>query len=922
MHVFRFPKCEDLRNRWIAAIPRKGFVPTEHSRICHKHFQTESILWTAEHFDEKTGRILTVNLERPRIKEGCVPSIFPGCPSYLSSQLAFRESPDEKRMRVEAAQLQKALNESVTSAEQYDSENKISCILDLTGGRKINFSSFWTMIGKADSVIFVNIETPGSVPQLHYSVVVNEQLQVSVFYKGVLISNIQNKYKFPCKINYFHEIESILECVETCEAVDTKDKHHLLEIMQNILDKLIEGSDDKAFFQFVKSQIHLVSSRDRLRYKPEDLLFFSLVQIISPAAYRFMRESGNLLMPHQSTIRRLCSSLNVGPELEKLDSNFLCYIKNKVPLLQSQDMIVTLMVDEIYIKQYLDYKGGNVVGNAFDSQELASSAHTFMISSIMSSYKDVVHILPVRTVTAELLHRVLKKVVLGLEEVGFKVLAVVSDNNSVNRKAMTFFSNKPKMSIVYPHPADSSRPLFFVIDPVHLLKCIRNNWLNQKTDACSFRFPPFDGSSNSLLEASFSEVRKLYNLESDKLLKYGYGLSLKALYPSSLEKQNVKLVIQIFNDYIVEALKTLGPSNNLSKHVGTAEFIRIISLWWKILNVKAPYKGLLKRDKMQEPLTNSNTDEQFIFLNNFLIWLDKWEELANGVGILSKETLSALKLSTHSIIEITNYCVDELALKYILPGKFQTDLLEDRFGKYRQLAGAQYHVSIRQIFEVEKKLRFSTILRISLRSETKGEIKVNYFDVLEPWKQYSSENTPFSNNFASLSVTESDITDVGSYLPVITYLGGYCAYSVIKKLKCDICKDCLVFQKIMHYEESFKLIRNLDRGGLLYPRPFVVNAVMYSYITISKLIGPEYEKLFLQEQNQRQQATSLILHNLSSNFEQLDLCGTHTSENILKMIIWVATNSLLKNYCNQKLNTQGITSKGGKKRKLETILNK
>lgn len=181
MHVFRFPKCENLRNRWIAAIPRKGFVPTEHSRICHKHFQTESILWTAEHFDEKTGRILTVNLERPRIKEGCVPSIFPGCPSYLSSQLAFRESPDEKRMRVEAAQLQKALNESVTSAEQYDSENKISCILDLTGGRKINFSSFWTMIGKADSVIFVNIETPGSVPQLHYSVVVNEQLQVSVF---------------------------------------------------------------------------------------------------------------------------------------------------------------------------------------------------------------------------------------------------------------------------------------------------------------------------------------------------------------------------------------------------------------------------------------------------------------------------------------------------------------------------------------------------------------------------------------------------------------------------------------------------------------------------------------------------------------------------------------------------------------------
>ncbi|KAL1462139.1 hypothetical protein MTO96_043207 [Rhipicephalus appendiculatus] len=36
--------------------------------------------------------------------------------------------------------------------------------------------------------------------------------------------------------------------------------------------------------------------------------------------------------------------------------------------------------------------------------------------------------------------------------------------------------------------------------------------------------------------------------------------------------------------------------------------------------------------------------------------------------------------------------------------------MEDRLGKYRQLAGAQYHVSIRQIYEIEIKLRLQSTL--------------------------------------------------------------------------------------------------------------------------------------------------------------------------------------------------------------------
>ena len=128
------------------------------------------------------------------------------------------------------------------------------------------------------------------------------------------------------------------------------------------------------------------------------------------------------------------------------------------------------MVDEIHLKPYFDYKGGNIVGSAFDSSEAATSAFVFMLNSVRSKFKDVVHIIPTKCMKAETLHNILKKVIIGLEKIGFTVFCVVTDNNAINGKAMSFFAHPPKLSIVYRHPYQNDRPLFFMYDSVHLLK--------------------------------------------------------------------------------------------------------------------------------------------------------------------------------------------------------------------------------------------------------------------------------------------------------------------------------------------------------------------------------------------------------------------------------------------------------------------
>ena len=138
------------------------------------------------------------------------------------------------------------------------------------------------------------------------------------------------------------------------------------------------------------------------------------------------------------------------------------------------------------------------------------------------------------------------------------MIAVITDNNAVNTKAMLFFAQPPALQTRNPHPVDATRPLFFLFDSVHILKCIRNNGLNFKNAGKCFIYPQFSFmdicstvTQPGLIKASFDALRRIQNLESDELVKFSYRLSLKALSPSNLERQKVSLVLHRARAYSV-----------------------------------------------------------------------------------------------------------------------------------------------------------------------------------------------------------------------------------------------------------------------------------------------------------------------------------------------------------------------------------
>lgn len=187
---------------------------------------------------------------------------------------------------------------------------------------------------------------------------------------------------------------------------------------------------------------------------------------------------------------------------------------------------------------------------------------------------------------------------------------------------------------------------------------------------------------------------------------------------------------------------------------------------------------------------SSLNDPQVDFLYNLMDWLDEWmnRTAQYDSGKLTKETHAALHQTTHGLVEIARYCLTELNMLYVLFGKIQTDSLEDRFGKYRQLAGSQYHVSIRQIYEGENKMRLqSTLPTVSKLSQHESHRDEQWEDL-----DRGEGAAPASYNVVVTQDTLSKMTDI---IPVLVYVAGYSVYSTLRRLKCQNCRDILTIDK-------------------------------------------------------------------------------------------------------------------------------
>lgn len=114
--LFKAPSDKELLLKWQKAIPRRDRALSDKDHVCELHFPPDLVLkeWTA-----KSGSAVIMQIPtRAKLDSDAVPTIFPGCPSYLSKRETNRRNPPAKRKGTLLTSSSKCKSSKIDHTEQ------------------------------------------------------------------------------------------------------------------------------------------------------------------------------------------------------------------------------------------------------------------------------------------------------------------------------------------------------------------------------------------------------------------------------------------------------------------------------------------------------------------------------------------------------------------------------------------------------------------------------------------------------------------------------------------------------------------------------------------------------------------------------------------------------------------------------------
>ena len=582
------------------------------------------------------------------------------------------------------------------------------------------------------------------------------------------------------------------------------------------------------------------------------------------------------------------------------------YLEARISNLSSYERNVVLIVDEIYTAQRVEYSSGKLHG--IDDGQVTKTLLCFMVSSVAGPYQDVVCLVPVVNLTSKTLHKYFDSVLQIATNAGLNVVGVSMDNYSANK---SFIAS----------PVDKNKPLFLLFDTVHNCKNIYNNFLAKKQFIC----PPI--MDITIGNPKFCHIERVYLMELGKPLKIAHRLTEKVLHPTSIEKTNVKLADAVFHESTINALQYYG-ENGYPEFLQTANFMRAVRKMWNITNVKTVYAGQAKRDDTRQPVADV-TDDKLEYLLHFASWVKDWS--SKTVSSLSSQTSTAVQQTCTSLVGLARHMLIHNQFSYVLLGQFQSDAIEKRFGWYRQLSGANYFVSVRQVLEAEKSIRIKSLIKLSNMNVTDATSVMTLSDELE---------NPFSSEAEEmLSILNSDdlLKECNSSADknILFYVAGFIARSVSKESNCSECKDLCVsqenqlqidFLEMDNCEEDDAhsrkyLLEQVNRGGLCTPTELIYRSCLYNwnfYRTLSAQ-GSFLDEVYKSRNSKAtyvHMATSLMAEGeLSSQILKEHCSCNHSFETVFPKICYKMFNLMTRNYTfriNDSIRKKNRLSSGSK----------
>ena len=219
---------------------------------------------------------------------------------------------------------------------------------------------------------------------------------------------------------------------------------------------------------------------------------------------------------------------------------------------------------------------------------------------------------------------------------------------------------------------------------------------------------------------------------------------------------------------------------------------------------------------------------------------------------LTEHTSRALHQTCEAIMQMSKYLLENCGFNYVLLGKIQSDMIERRFSRIRQLSGANYYISMRQLQESDRKIRSISLLKYS-------QISIAEIDIIVKTK-CTSNNKLMATAEALQAELLFNILPTENDAAVIFYVTGYSCKSLVKSTRCVECKTATVATIVEYvppltttmHEYANKFFDGINRGGLWKPTTELYEIGCLCWKVFAELCNSNLKKSFLSAENQQE----------------------------------------------------------------------
>lgn len=622
-----FPSDSQRREAWLKNISRQGsckgskWEPNDRSLVCSLHFT-----------EDDYRKNVTLRLLLP----SAVPTVFPNYPQYMRNKNGEARTKRPRMSRSsdcgesETGRECGGFDESVVASESH-------ALSDY--GAEQAFAP--EASASCESVAFIEKACQTTVDLgafIDEARKTERRLSAKVARQKAALQKLQSQYD------------------DSREQLQRYEANESIQAFLQVLDAAEEGDKTALFI------VNQVSNYNRKKPSYSDSILRECVlwKACSSKGYEYARSRDLLKLPCRGTLRKY-----VGQSTGEIGTTSLIKERLRVEydgMSVEQEAYCSLIIDEMSIQQKVIYdkQVDKIFGlvdmgtadNTTTVPEVANRLLCFVLRGLSTAYVIPVGYYFTRALKHDKLFSMTMEVMEAAEQAGFRVARVVTDNHQTNVALFKDLSEDGALAHAVPHPLREGDPLFLSFDPNHLIKNLRNNFLERELK--------FD---EQLIRGGFY-LKKLFDMQSQLLVKPVRFLTRAHVEPSNLEKMKVSRATQIFSAPVIATLEFLQKNpqchpdaSEYQDSTATITFMKVVAQWYALHNIGA----VKPRGQDEQPFVLTE-DERLSWLEvDFVRYV---EELQTNAGKskqkLTKETYEATLLTTKSTVALIEYLLDHI----------------------------------------------------------------------------------------------------------------------------------------------------------------------------------------------------------------------------------------------------------------------